>query len=194
MQRRNTLRIVPPRKLTNNTLLLIILEPLSRSLESLFENRGTDACSRSTRAIGIEILVHLVYQFVLWVFQINHTGAVAGGNPRPCASPAVALRGDVLFCGACGADAVDGGLVEVEDELLVHVMVFVVCVEDDEVVVFVFGGDVGPPGFEGGCVGYDVAEEAAVVVRLDHGVGAFGGYVVYLLGKVAEVKGVEGAG
>ena len=50
---------------------------------------------------------------------------------------------------------------------------FVVCVEDDEFVVFVFCGDVCPPCLEGGCVGDDVAEKATVVVRLDHGVGAF---------------------
>ena len=138
--------------------------------------------------------MHLVDELVLGILQVDEGRGVARGHPGPGAGPAVALGGDVLGSSACGTHAVDGGLVEVEDELLVHVVVFVVGVEDDEGVVFELGGDVLPPGFEAGCVGDDGAVEAAVVVRLDHGVGAFGGDVGDLLGEVAEVVFVEGAG
>lgn len=73
-------------------------------------------------------------------------------------------------------------------------MVLVIRVEDDEVVVLVDGCDVLPPCLEARGVGDDVPEEAAVVVGLDHGVFAFAGDIVDLLGQVAEVEGVEGAG
>lgn len=71
--------------------------------------------------------MHLIHKLVLRVLQVDQAGAIAGRNPSPCAGPRVALRGDVLGCGAGGADAVDGGLVEVEDELLVHVVVLLTC-------------------------------------------------------------------
>jgi hypothetical protein len=58
----------------------------------------------------------------------------------------------------------------------------VVRVKNYEVVVFVQGGEVFPPCLEAGGVGDDVAVKAAVVVGLNHGVFAFRGDVVDLLG------------
>ena len=138
--------------------------------------------------------MHLVHELVLGVLEVNKAGGVAGRDPGPGTGPGVSLGRDGLFCGAGCADAVNGGLVEVEDEVLGHVVELVVCVEDDEGVVLELGRYVGPPRLEGRCVGDDVAHEASIVVRLDHGVAAFAGDVVDLLGQVAQVVGVESAG
>ena len=183
----NALGVVTTSKLANDTLLLVVLEPLSRSLETLLEDGGRDAVCRGTGAVGVEVLVHLVDELVLGIFQVDEGRAIAGRNPGPGASVRVALRGDVLLGGAGSADAIDGGLVEVEDESLVHVVVLIVCVKDDERIVLVLCGNVLPPCLEAGGVGNDVAVEAAVVVRLDHGVCALAGDVVDLLGEIAEI-------
>lgn len=68
--------------------------------------------------------MHLVDDLVGWVgqgFQV-----VVYARPGPCAGPRVALDEDVLGGGSGGADAVDGGLVKVEDEVLGQVVVFVI--------------------------------------------------------------------
>jgi hypothetical protein len=57
-----------------------------------------------------------------------------------------------LGCGACGSDAVDGCLVEVSNEGVVHIVVFVVGVEDDVFVGRELAGDCLPECFETGCV------------------------------------------
>lgn len=64
--------------------------------------------------------------------------------PRP--TPRVRLQPDKLARRAAVPDAVDGRLVEVRHELVVHVVVLVVGVEDDEVVVGEAGRDRLPPG------------------------------------------------
>jgi hypothetical protein len=69
--------------------------------------------------------------------------------------------------GARGADAVYGGLVEVEDEGVGHVVVFVVGIEYYVRVGFEFAGDGFPEGFEAGGVGYDVAVVASCGVLVD---------------------------
>ena len=68
--------------------------------------------------------MHLVDDLVGGVGERFHV--VVDLNPGPGAGPGVAFDEDVLGCGSCGADAVDGGLVEVENEGLVHVVIFVV--------------------------------------------------------------------
>jgi len=81
----------------------------------------------------------------------------AGGNPRPCAGVGIAFYENGLCGGAGGADAVYGCLVEVENEGVGHVVVFVICVKDYVRVGFEFAGDGFPEGFEAGGVGYGVA-------------------------------------
>lgn len=68
--------------------------------------------------------MHLVHDLVLRVGE--GLQVVVYVDPGPGAGPGVAFDEDVLRGGACGADAVDCGLVEVQDELLVHLVVFVV--------------------------------------------------------------------
>ena len=87
---------------------------------------------------------------------------VYGCGPGPGAGVGVAFGCDVLGRGACCADAVDGGLVELDDEGLGHVVVFVVGVEDHFAVGGVWGGDGFPEGLEAGCVCDDVVVVAAV--------------------------------
>jgi hypothetical protein len=212
LKRSDTLGVISPRKLPNHADLLVVLEPLRRSLQALLEDSPTDALGVCARAVAVEVLVHLVDELVLRIFEGTEGGAVAGGYPRPGAGPAVAFGRDVLRGGASGADAVDGGLVEVEDELLVHVVVpeylldhancanasifniLVICVEDDKLVVLELGGDILPPSLKAGGVGNDVGVEAAIVMRLDHSVGAFLGDIVHLFGEITKVVLVKGTG
>lgn len=68
--------------------------------------------------------MHLVDDLVLGVGQTLHVVVVAG--PGPGAGPGIALDEDVLGGGTSGTDTVDGSLVQVEDEGLIHVVVLVV--------------------------------------------------------------------
>lgn len=77
--------------------------------------------------------MHLVDEFVLGVGKGGEVVVVVG--PFPGAGVGVAFDEDVLGFGAGGADAVDGGLVEVQHEGLVHVVVFVVCVVSTGILV-----------------------------------------------------------
>ena len=113
--------------------------------------------------------MHLENQLVLRVHERAHSVGVAARDPGPGSRPAVALGGDVLGVGACGADAVNGGLVERHDEGLVHVVVFVVGVEDDLAIVLVRSCYGRPEGLEASDIGDDFIIVAPVVVRGDHG-------------------------
>lgn len=137
--------------------------------------------------------MHLVDELVLRVFEVDERCTIAGGDPGPGTSPRVTFGCDVLLGRASSTDAIDGGLVEVEDKLLVHVVVLVVRVEHDERVVLVLRCNVLPPCLEARRVGDDVAVEATVVVGLDHGVFTLASDVIDLLGQVAQVQGIEGA-
>lgn len=68
--------------------------------------------------------MHFVHDLVLRVGERFHV--VVDGCPCPGSAPGVALHEDVL--GRAGSsDSVDGGLVETEDEVLVHIVVFIIC-------------------------------------------------------------------
>lgn len=69
--------------------------------------------------------MHFIDDLVFGVGQILHV--VVDVDPRPGAGPGVAFDEDVLAGRTCGADAVNGCLVEVQHEILVHVVIFVVC-------------------------------------------------------------------
>ena len=77
--------------------------------------------------------MHLVDEQVSGVGQPGQV--VVGRVPHVSSRVAVALGEDVLCGGAGSANGIDGGLIEVQDEVLVHVVVLVVGVEDDIVVV-----------------------------------------------------------
>lgn len=72
--------------------------------------------------------MHLVDDLVGWVGERHQVRVDA--RPRPRAGVGVAFDEDVLRGGANIADGGDGGLVHVEDEGLVLVVVLVVGVED----------------------------------------------------------------
>ena len=117
--------------LANDALLAMLLEPLGCSGNALGADGGAHAVRVRAGAVAVQVLVHLVDNVVGGVGQAEETGAVAAGDPGPGACVDVAFDEDGLGGGAGGADAVDGGLVEGDDELLVHVVVFVVGVEQD---------------------------------------------------------------
>ena len=176
-QRLDTLRVSTASRLAQHAFLPVSLQPGRGVPQPLSTNSGRYTVRRGTRAVGVEVLVHLIDEFVLRVGQTQKGGAVARGGPRPGAAPRVALDEDVLRRGAHAADGVDGGLVEPEDEVLVHVVVLVVGVKDDAVVGGEELGCGGPPGAEAVYVGDHLVVVAAEVVRVDDGVGAFAGDV-----------------
>lgn len=104
----------------------------------------------------------------------------------------VALGKDVLARGTGCTDTVDGSLVEVEHQSLVHVVVFVIGVEDNPAVGLELPRELVPEALEVGGRGDDGAVEAAVVVRVHHGVGARVGDGVDGRRQVGQVGGVEG--
>lgn len=157
---RLALVVVAAGKLAEETLLVVLLEPVGGGLEALLADGGADAGLVGAGAVAVEVLVHLVDELVLGVRQAAHRVGVAARHPAPGTGPGVALCRDVLRGGARGADAVDAGLVQADDEVLVHVVELVVDVEDDLGVVGELGRDVGPPRLEAILVADDVAVEA----------------------------------
>lgn len=85
----------------------------------------------------------------------------------PGTAPRVALDEDVLARGAGAADGVDGGLVQLVDKRVVHVVVLVVGVEDDKVVVGIARRHRGPPRAEALHVADDLSVVPPEVVRVN---------------------------
>ena len=177
-------------ELADDAELAVGAEPVGGSGNALGANGGADADIAGARSIGVEVLVHLVDDLVLGVGQGNQVSVDRG--PGPGTRVRVALDEDVLRGGARATDGGDGGLVEVEDEGLVHIVVLVVGVEDDTRVGRELGGEFGPEAAEGARVGDDVAVVAAKVVGVQDGVRASVRDEVDRLGQVLEVGGVEG--
>ena len=75
--------------------------------------------------------MHLIDDLVLGIGELLQVVVVVGPLPRP--GVLVAFDEDVLGLGTRGADAVDGGLVEVQHKGLVHVVVFVVWTSLDSI-------------------------------------------------------------
>jgi hypothetical protein len=172
-------------KLADHADLLVVTEPLGSSLETL----NTDCCRntvrRGTGAVRVQVLVHLVDDLVLRVSQCLHV--VIDVGPRPGAGPLVALNEDVLS-GACSANTVDGGLVEVENESLVHGVVLVVSVEHDAAVALELSSKVLPPGLKVRCGSDNLVEVTTVVVRVEKNSGSLAGDVVDDGGEVFDVR------
>lgn len=179
-------------ELAQDTLLAVVTQPLGSGGQTLGADGAADTLGVGARAVSVEVLVHLVDELVLGVAQVLQV--VVGLNPVPGAGPGVTLGENVLAGSASGTDGVNGSLVEVEDEGLVHVVVLVVGVEDDALVALEGVGQVGEEGLEGGEVGDDGALVAAVVVGVDDGVFAARGDVVDRLGQVGQVARVEAVG
>jgi hypothetical protein len=115
--------IIPARKLTQDANLAVLAEPGCRLGEALAADCGARAGLGCAGRVAVEVLVHLVDELVGGVDQVRQVVVVA--CPVPGAGPGVAFDEDVLRGGDV-ADGVDGGLVEVQNEGLVHAVVFVV--------------------------------------------------------------------
>lgn len=162
-QSSNTDRIVASCKLTNDALFLVCSQPGRSGNQAVCEDGAVDAGGACATTVRVEILMHLIYQLVLCVHQSAHgvairqTGSrVDGRGPCPGAAPRIAFRGDVLRVSTHRADAGDGSLVQVEDERLRHIVVFVVGVEHHEGVAFVGRCHGLPKGLESSSVSDDI--------------------------------------
>jgi len=116
----------------DDALLAVGAEPLGGAGHALRTDGPRHTHVRRAGVVRVQVLVHLVDQLVGRVGQSLQV--VVGRDPRVSARPAVALRKDVLRRRARAADRVDGCLVQVQHERLVHVVVLIVGVEDDLVV------------------------------------------------------------
>lgn len=75
--------------------------------------------------------MHLVDDIVVGIGQTHHGSAGSGGHPGPGTRVRISLDKDGLRRRASGTNAVDGCLVQLIDQGVVHVVIFVVGVEDD---------------------------------------------------------------
>lgn len=136
------LRIGATGELAQDTQLAVLAQPLGGANNAVDTNRGRHAHVRGARVVRVEVLVHLVDELVSRVSQSDQV--CVGRVPDVGARVRVALGKDVLAGGAGCADGVNGGLVEVQDQSLVHVMVLVVGIKDDIGIVLECGGNSGP--------------------------------------------------
>lgn len=96
----------------------------------------------------------------------------------PCATPRISLQPDKLPRRPSITNPINSRLVQVRHQPVVHVVVLVVGVEDDELVVLEAGGDGGPPGFEAGDIGDDLVVVAAWGEGVSLGLGGVWGFGV----------------
>ena len=178
-------------KLSQDTELAVGAEPCSGILDALHANISRHASRAGSGAVAIEILVHLVDHLVLRVLEVDQAGSVAAGDPGPGTAPCVALDKDVLRCSTSCTNGVDSCLVEVENEALVHGVVFVVSVEDDFGIGNEMSGELGPEALEIVGVGDDLAVVATIIVWVQDSIRAGICDVVDALGEVSEVGGVK---
>ena len=182
----------PAGELAQQTQLAVRAQPRRGAHHPLHADLGRDAVLARAGAVAVEILMHLVDDLVLGVRERHHV--LVRHVPRPGAGPLVPLHEDVLAPRASGADAVDGRLVELQDEVLAHGVVLVVGVEDHALVGGELAREVGEEGLEVRGRGDDTPVEAAVVVGVRDGPGAQGGDGVDGGGEVLEVLLREGGG
>ena len=107
------LRVVASSKFAQVALLVVRNEPLSGLDETFLADGRRDALRAGTGAVRVEILVHFVDDVVQGIGEVLHV--VVDLRPGPGSRVGVALHEDGL-AGACRADAVDGGLVEADDQ------------------------------------------------------------------------------
>lgn len=93
--------------------------------------------------------------------------------PSPSTGVGISLHKDVLARGTSRPDAVDGSLVELCNEGVVHVMVLIVGVEDNLAVTREPGGNGLPVRLETVGVGDHVSIVTPKVLRVDDSVCAF---------------------
>ena len=161
---RLTLTISTACELADDAFLAVGTEPVRGTCDAFGTDGRTDADVGCAGPVAVEVLVHLIDDSVVGVGQCFQV--VIDGGPGPCTGVAVAFHVDVLACGASSPDGIDGGLVEVQDKGLVHVMIFVVGIEDDTGVGAESGSEVPPEGSKGCGVGDDGTVVAAEVVRI----------------------------
>ena len=89
---------------------------MSGGSDTLLADGGGHAGGAGTRSIGVEVLVHFIDDLVLWIGQSLEV--IVHLCPGPGTAVGVALYKNVLASSTGRSDAVDGGLVEVEDESL----------------------------------------------------------------------------
>lgn len=116
--------------------------------------------------------MHLVDDLVLGVLEVLESLTIAAGDPAVGTSVGVTLDKDVLGGSAGLADGVNGGLVEVGDKGVLHIVVLVVGIEDDVTVVGETLSNLCPPGTKVGRALDDLVVEAAVVMRVNHSIVA----------------------
>lgn len=183
-------RVGAAREFSEDAHLSMLAQPRRRAAQTLSANGGGDARLGSSGAVGVEVLMHLIHNLILRIRQAGEV--IIRPIPVPRARPRIALDEDVLTRRTRRADPVNGRLVELQHERLVHVVVLVVGVEDDLVVGLEGRGEVLPEGLEGVRVGDDAALVAAVVVRVEDDVLAAGRDEVDGGGEVGEVGGGQG--
>jgi hypothetical protein len=111
--------------------------------------------------------MHLIDDVVMRIGQCSHGGVGAGRYPSPSTGVGVAFDEDSLRRGTCSTDAVDSGLIQVADKGVVHVMVFIVGVEDNVTVPAEMGRNCLPKSLETSSVRDDVAVVATEVLSTD---------------------------
>lgn len=179
--------------LTNHTQLAILLQPLRGGSNPVNADSVIDALIRGTRAVAIEILVHLKYELILRIRQSTHRIAIPGRNPCPSTRIRISLGRDILAARTDSPDSINRNLVEVYNERLVHTIILVVRIKHNEIIGRKRRGNGLPEGLEPGGVGDDVAIVTAEVVRAEHGIGSKAGDTVHGRLQAIKVGGVQGS-
>jgi hypothetical protein len=67
--------------LAQESLLVVGLQPVGGSHQTLGSDGGRDASGRRSRSIGVKVLVHLVGHVVVRVAKVDEGGSIAGRYP-----------------------------------------------------------------------------------------------------------------
>lgn len=155
--------------------------------------------------------MHFVNDLVRGIGEVDHSGAIAGGDPGPSSSVGLemlvlkiieegregtysAFNENVLGGGTSCSDSIDTCLVKLSDKSVGRLIVeLVIAVEDHIVVGGEFGSDVSPEGLEVRCGSEDGAVVSSKVVGIDNSVSASCSNKFNSGLKSGKVSGIEGS-
>lgn len=125
---RETLAVRAPGELSQDAELSISPKPGGSTNDTVNAYGSRDAVAARARAVRVQVLVHLVHELVVGVLEALEV--VVGRVPRPSPCPRVSL-GEYVLRGCAGpSNGGYGGLVEVQHQSLVHVVILIVDIEN----------------------------------------------------------------
>jgi len=175
--------------LTEEALEAVGVTPVGSVSNSLNTDGVRDTVFAGTRTIRIKILMHFECKVVLRIIEVLE-GVCVDINPGPGSRVAVTFNEDHV-CGTGSTDGADTGLVELPNELLIHIVVLVHKIVHDIWRPRDEGGQLVPEVSESSNIRNDSTVISSIIVNVDDSKAAVGNNVADNFVETSQVGLVE---